>query len=165
MVRSKLLFVFLVSTLTAVAASPSDADRLWEFRMLVGKWSCSGRFLHSGKNIQSQLLFEDALEGKWLVMHHDDVPPFTYQAMYEWGCDGKGGKYVMAVQDSSGTLRVFSSKGWEGAELVWETNGQTPSQRFTYLKTGPRRIQISYAVDHEGKWDTIDVINCTPAPE
>ena len=42
-----------------------------------------------------------------MLFRHDDRPPFSYQALSEWGWNEKGQQYVSTVEDSTGGIRWF----------------------------------------------------------
>jgi hypothetical protein len=63
----------------ANSAPPSDSVKLKkDIEILAGfegKWACQGVFPSSGKRIESQIVFAPDLEGVWLSVRHDDLPP------------------------------------------------------------------------------------------
>lgn len=69
---------------TAAAAAKSASSSPDALNYFVGAWHCSGTFAGSGVVIEADLHFEKALEGKWLIFRHDDLPPHRYHAMAEW---------------------------------------------------------------------------------
>jgi len=160
------LFPFLLQSWAAIplANQEQESRKIQQpfapFQFLNGHWACRGKFVRSGKEIASDLVFENALDNSWVLLHQDDKPPFNYHALYEWGWDKKEERYLSPVQDSLGGFRIFFSKGWEDQFLTWETEKITPPQRFSYKKLSQGEIEITYSVKGEANWDPIDSLDC-----
>jgi len=134
----------------------ADGDGLVYF---VGAWQCAGAFAN-GRPIEADLRVDRALDGGWLVIHHDDRPPNKYHALLEWHAGATG--WVASVQDSSGGLRSFRSTGWDGAQLVWDrSDAAVADQRLAYHRLDPGRFEVSYAVRARDGWQTVDRLTCT----
>lgn len=124
----------------APAAHAQAASKDDPFEYFVGSWSCAGTFARSGAPVESDLHFEKALDGRWLLFRHDDRPPNTYHALAEWRRDPRG--WTATIQDSLGGLRLFHAQGWEGSRLVWEGDAipapPGSAERFVFERTdGP----------------------------
>ena len=134
-----------------------------DLNFFLGKWSCDGKFVKSGKNISADVSFEAVLDGKWILFRHDDRPPFSYHALSEWGSDPKKNALVSTIQDSAGGLRLFRSDGWSGQKLTWDggdlSDGQA-NQRFEYERLGADQFKVTYSVQMGAQWRDVDASIC-----
>jgi hypothetical protein len=168
--RIHLSFALLLSlAVLAQCHTPSTNKSLADLQWFSGHWSCDGKFISSGKTISADLSFEPMLESKWMLFRHDDRAPFSYHALSEWGWDEKGQQYISAVQDSTGGIRVFYSRGFSGSKLVWNGkalgNPTAPAEQFEFEKTGPNIFTVSYSFQQDGKWQAVDKSTCTRKAE
>ena len=164
--RIPLLFaLFLNLAFTAQGETASRSNGIAELQWFSGQWSCDGKFAGSGEAISADLSFEPALDGKWILFHHDDRPPFSYHALSEWGWDEKAQQYISVIQDSTGGIRLFYSPGFADSRLVWDgkalENSAAPSERLEFVKNGPNTFTVSYSFQQKGEWHAVDTSNCT----
>lgn len=149
---------------TPAAAAKSSSDPPDALNYFVGAWHCSGTFARSGVIIEADLHFDKALDGKWLIFRHDDVPPHSYHAIAEWSQNGT--EWTESLQDNFGGFRTFHSRGWDGTRLVWEgdspvTQGPNPRQHFIFERTDPSLFELSYEVQQPGgSWRLVDSSAC-----
>ena len=167
--RIELLFaLFLLLPIAAHSQAASANKSIADLQWFSGHWSCDGKFAGSGKAISADLSFEPALDGKWILFHHDDRPPFSYHALSEWGWDEKAQQYISVIQDSTGGIRLFYSPGFADSRLVWDgkalENSAAPSERFEFVKNGPNTFTVSYSFQQKGEWHAVDTSNCTRKP-
>jgi len=140
---------------TAAPVVPPVSDELDYF---VGGWRCAGAFAN-GKPIESYLQADRALDGNWLVIHHDDQPPNRFHALFEWHRGPSG--WVASVQDSFGGMRTFRSAGWNGPQLVWDRSDVPVSdQRFIYRRIDAGSFELRYATLAHDAWHDIDTLTC-----
>ena len=130
-----------------------------------GSWSCDGVFVGSGKPIASNLGFSAELEGAWLTVHSDDVPPNRFHARELWGFDKKAKQFSNFIFDNFGGARLFTSPGWEGDKLIWTggaiANTAPPDQRFIFQKASPEEMVVSWEVRKpQGDWVVGDRLTC-----
>jgi hypothetical protein len=130
-----------------------------------GDWECSGKFDSSGNKIYARQHFAPDLDGSWILFRHDDKPPFTYHALSEWGWDEGRKQFVMTVQDSSGGVRWFHSRGWDASLLRWDGDamGSTASlsQRFQFERLDDRHFNVSYFSLKNDIWSRVDLSTCS----
>lgn len=133
-----------------------------DFADLQGEWTCHGVFPASGKTIDSIVRFAFDLDGKVLVKHHDDTSaPALYHALEAWGFDAKSQRYNATILDSFGGARLFSSAGWAGGRLVWNSAPEVkPAQRFTYVREGHDGLRIDWEREREGAFVLGDTLHC-----
>jgi hypothetical protein len=130
-----------------------------------GKWACQGVFPSSGKPIESQILFAPDLEGAWLSVRHDDLPPNRFHAAEYWGFDPAEKQLIAFIYDSFGGARKFTSPGWTEDKLVWtgETAKTDPpvTQRFVFRRDSPSQFVMNYEVKKgAADWVIGDTITC-----
>jgi hypothetical protein len=154
---------FLLTLALPCAPQSSAPNGIAQLQYFLGEWDCAGKFVRSGKSIEAHLKFEAVLDQKFMLFQHDDKPPHNYHALAEWGWDETGKRFVSTVQDSSGGSRLFHASGWQGAQLTWEGGsiGSADDQQFLFEKLPPQKFRISYAVQKNGSWTTVDVSICT----
>lgn len=144
------------------SVKPSVAD----LDFFLGRWSCAGRFVRSGKAIEADVSFEKVLEGKWILFRHDDRPPFSYHAIAEWSWSEGEHDYVASIQDSTGGLRLFHSPGWRGRRLTWTGSaiGSQTDQQFEFERMTDSEFKVSYSTLKDGKWIPVDTSVCKRLP-
>jgi hypothetical protein len=162
------LALFLALSLNVQGQTAPANKGIADLQWFSGPWSCDGKFTRSGKSISADLSFESALENKWILFRHDDRPPFSYHALSEWGWDEKGQQYVSTVQDSTGGIRLFYSRGFSGPKLVWDGKAlETPTasaERFEFAKDGPNTFTVKYSFQQGGQWQDVDSSTCVRKP-
>jgi hypothetical protein len=160
---------FLPLAIAAQCQSASTNKSVADLQWFSGHWSCDGKFTQSGKTISADLSFEPMLQGQWMLLRHDDRPPFSYHALSEWGWDEKGRQYISTVQDSTGGVRLFYSRGFSDSKLVWDSkalaNPAAPAEQFEFEKIGPNIFTVSYSFQQDGKWQSVDKSTCTRKSE
>jgi hypothetical protein len=130
-----------------------------------GRWSCQGVFPSSGKPIESQVVFSPDLEGAWLAVRHDDLPPNRYHAFEMWGFDEESKQFVAFIYDNFGGARKFTSAGWVEKKLVWLGEGSKTDppvvQRFVFASEGPSQFVMNYEVKKgSADWVIGDTLTC-----
>ena len=167
--RIPLLFaLFLNLAFTAQGETASRSNGIAEMQWFSGQWSCDGKFTRSGKSISADLSFESTLDNKWMLFRHEDRPPYSYHALSEWGWDEKGQQYVSIVEDSTGGVRLFYSRGFSGSRLVWDGkalgNSADPAERFEFRKDGANAFTVGYSYEQNGQWQDVDSSSCLRKP-
>jgi hypothetical protein len=130
-----------------------------------GTWDCKGVFPSSGKAIESRLTFAPEIEGAWLSLHHDDLPPNKFHALELWGWDAKSSAFTATIFDNFGGARRFSSKGWEDQTFIWNgdipPNATSPSERFVFRKDSASQFTVNWEVNRDSSWKVGDTLTCT----
>lgn len=129
----------------------------------IGNRHCAGTFLKSGKAITSTETVSADLSGYWLTLRHADEPPFTFQALEQWGYDAKAGHFVAYLYDSGGGVRQFASPGWEDDRFTWtNVDTSTPKRdRFVFEKRPNGAYRFTYEVSSDGNtWTGVDSLTC-----
>jgi hypothetical protein len=157
------LLIPLAAHIAALPQSnPNSGGGVQDLAFFEGNYHCEGKFAANGKAINADLQFQKILDGKFQLFKHDDEPPFNYHAWSEWGWDAAGHQFVSTVQDSTGGLRLFHSKGWAGTRLEW-TGGNLPDsqdQRFVFERLEDRSFRVSYSFQKNGSWVDVDSSVC-----
>jgi len=146
---------------TAVKLKP-EVESLAGFE---GKWSCKGIFPSNGKSIESQIVFAGDLEGAWLAVRHDDLPPNRFHAAEYWGFDPAEKQFVAFVYDNFGGVRKFTSTGWADDKMIWlgeATKTDPPAvQRFVYKRDNPSQFVLNWEVKKgTADWVIGDTLTC-----
>jgi hypothetical protein len=118
--------------LGALAAPARLAVRDDGFDRLIGRWSCAGAFVTSGKPIASSIAFARDPSTGALIVRHDDTAPNVYHALEIWTA-GQGATPFRAAIANSGGMRWFASEGWSGDRIAWSRSEHgAPQERFVY---------------------------------
>jgi hypothetical protein len=130
-----------------------------------GKWACRGIFPSNGKPIESQIVFAADLEGAWLTVRHDDLPPNRFHAFELWGFDLSEKQYVAFFYDNFGGVRKFVSSGWTEDKLIWlgESSKTDPPSvpRFVYKRDSPSQFVVNWEVKKgTADWAVGDTLTC-----
>ena len=146
---------------TSVTLKP-EAQSLAGFE---GKWACRGVFPSNGKSIESQIVFAPELEGAWLGVRHDDLPPNRFHAFELWGFDPAEKQFVAFVYDNFGGARKFTSPGWAEDKLIWlgESSKTDPPtvQRFVYKRDSSSQFVVNWEVKKgSADWVVGDTLTC-----
>src|SRR5277367_1213224 len=149
-------------TPSAVVKLKPEVEALASFE---GKWSCKGVFTSNGKSIESQIVFAPDLEGAWLSVRHDDLPPNRFHAAEYWGFDPAEKQFTAFVFDNFGGVRKFSSPGWADDKLIWlgEVSKTDPPavQRFVYKRDNPSQFVVNWEVKKgSADWAIGDTLTC-----
>jgi hypothetical protein len=166
-----LSLIFLGSfSCVAVAQSASKSDNplqseLAQFSGWLGEWRCDGKFLKSGAPIASTVRFSPALQGRWIEMQQDDLPPNRFHALEFWGYSTKTETFTANVFDNfSESSRVFEAKPMSHGVLTWNRDvsgaGATRAEQFIF-ENADGKLKITYQVMRSGSWAVGDVLNCT----
>jgi hypothetical protein len=154
----------------AVASPNTLADELQPLAYFQGLWTCQGVFPSSGKPIASNLDFSSGLEGAWLAVQSDDVPPNRFHARELWGYDKNAKRFRNFIFDNFGGARLFTSPGWDGDKLVWTgdafASADAPAQRFIFQKSSPQEFAVSWEVRKpQADWAVGDRLTCRKRTE
>ena len=130
-----------------------------------GHWSCQGVFPSNGKQIASEITFAPDLDGAWLTVRHDDLPPNRFHAFEMWGFDKSARQFISFIYDNFGGARKFVSSGWSDNMLVWagETPNTTPAtlERFVFRRVDPGQFVVNYEVKRApAEWAIGDTLTC-----
>jgi hypothetical protein len=135
------------------------------FSLFEGKWSCEGIFPKSGKHIASQIVFAPDLEGAWLAVRHDDMPPDRFHALELWGFDSAAKNFIAFIYDNFGGVRKFTSAGLASDQLIWkgESTKADPSitERFVFNLKDASQFVVNYEVQRDSAdWVIGDTLTC-----
>jgi hypothetical protein len=138
------------------------ADSLKPLHFFAGRWACAGEFPRTGRHIASEERFAPDLMGRWLVMRHDDRPPFAYHALEAWGYDASQKRFINYLFDNVPQVREYVSPGWVGSRLTWTLRAQSgKGDRFVFERKSGSEYQVDYSVTLEGKaWILVDTLKC-----
>ena len=164
---ANLTSVCLLSCMTMGQASSATPEKLQaqlsQFAGWLGNWHCEGKFIRSGKPISSTISFSSALEGRWIEMHQDDLPPNRFHAIEFWGYDDKAAKFTAKLFDNfNQTARAFEAKPTSNGVLTWNrdvTGGAISAEQFLF-ESADRKLKITYQVMKDGSWAVGDVLTC-----
>jgi hypothetical protein len=163
--RVSILVLGLWLAVGAQGQTTAPSKGINDLQWFLGRWSCDGKFIASGKAISADVSFEPVLENKWILFRHDDHPPFSYHALSEWGWDEKEQRYISTVQDSVGGVRLFYSDGFLDSKLLWEgkalRNPAAGGERFEFTKNGVNSFTVSYWFQKDGQWKAVDSSFCS----
>jgi hypothetical protein len=151
--------------LLAQQQSPTLKKDLTDLQFFQGTWSCKGTFPSTGKSIESRVTFTPDLDGAWLSVRHDDIPPNLFHALELWGWDAKKSQFTATIFDSFGGARHFTSQGWQDQSFTWNGDslaGSTaPSERFAFRKDSATQFTVNWEVNRDGSWKVGDTLSCT----
>jgi hypothetical protein len=130
-----------------------------------GKWSCEGIFPKSGKHIASHIIFAPDLEGAWLTVRHDDMPPDRFHALELWGFDSTAKNFVAFIYDNFGGVRKFTSSGLANDQLIWKgenTKADPPiTERFVFNLKEASQFVVNYEIQRgTADWVVGDTLTC-----
>jgi len=152
--------VIAALALLAATAQPAAAPTADRFDALVGAWTCRGHFIKSGSPLASRLAIARDAGTQALVVHHDDLPPTTYNSLETWTMLADGS--FRAAVASAGNMRWYSATGWQGDTLAWtRSESAAPVEQFAYTLTGPGRMRVDWSVSRGGGPLTLgDTLDC-----
>ena len=147
----------------ATDPAPGLASGLQPLDFFEGRWNCTGKFVKSGKAINSNEMFTADLDGHWLAMRPDDQPPYTFHALELWGYEKDAKQFNGYFFDNFSGIRHFTSPGWADNRLVWtdtaSTNGIT--DRFVFERKDATVYEVTYAMRRDGRtWTVGDTLMC-----
>jgi hypothetical protein len=130
-----------------------------------GSWDCNGKFLKNDERISSDMTFQPDLEGAWLMLRHDDRAPHQFRVVESWGFDKASARFVAVVTDNFGSVRMFTSPGWQQGRLEWTgdllTSDKKMNQRFLFQRKGSKEFVMTFELRKEqGEWRPIDTLTC-----
>lgn len=159
-----LLSFAVVAQTSSTNSSEKLQSQLALFDGWLGQWRCEGKFIKSGKPISSTLRLSSALQGRWIEMQQDDLPPNRFHALEYWGYDEKAGKFTATVFDNfNATSRVFEAKPITNGMLTWNrdiTGGPASAEQFLF-DNADSKLKITYQVMKDGSWAVGDVLTCS----
>lgn len=131
----------------------------------MGEWHCDGKFIKSGAAISSTIQFSPSLEGRWIEMHQDDLPPNRFHAIEFWGYDEKQSKFIANAFDNfNQTPREFDGAFNGGTlTLTRDIAGDAPVSREQFLfENVNSKLKVTYQLMRKGSesWAIGDVLNC-----
>ncbi|HXO05071.1 MAG TPA: hypothetical protein VN884_05515 [Candidatus Sulfotelmatobacter sp.] len=150
---------------SAVDSAAKLQKQVESFSPFTGKWSCEGIFPKSGKHIASHIILAPDLEGAWLTVRHDDMPPDRFHALELWGFDSAAKNFVAYIYDNFGGVRKFTSTGLANDQLIWKGEGTKadPSitERFVFNLKDPSQFVVNYEVQRDSAdWVIGDTLTC-----
>lgn len=161
-----LLLTCYAAAQQAPPASPQKLQsKLDQLSGWIGTWHCDGKFVKSGAAISSTMQFSPALEGRWIEMHQDDLPPNRFHAIEFWGYDDKQSKFTATVFDNfNQTPRQFEGMISNGTLTFTRTIlGDSPvsAEQFIF-ESSNGKLKVTYQVMRKGNdsWAIGDVLTC-----
>ena len=126
-----MLFVAAVLTVPQTPLSSGGPTELQD--AIVGRWTCSGRFVRSGRPIASTIEIKASGVDGTLLVHHVDRPPDNYRSIELWSPGDVKGQATIA--DKSG-MRWFNVSRLAGALVLDRSDTAGPIERFAYTIVG-----------------------------
>ena len=96
-------------------------------------------------------------DGHWLTMHHDDQPPYHFQALELWGYDRGSKQFTAYAFDNFSGIRHFTSPGWQDDRITWTDTAPARgvTDRFVFQRKDRRSYRVTYAVTRDGPPETL----------
>lgn len=120
-----------------------------------GRWQGVGKFIRSGKPLESSFEFEPRLGGEGMIVHHVEQAPnsFAYDAILS--VDSATGQLVMLMgSNHKGGARLFRSSGWQGDTLAFQSVSELRTsfalERITFHREGPTKFKATYEMSADG---------------
>ena len=165
----KRLFFILLSLIALVAASnaqitsqisPSStqphkaslpADLINYFS---GDWTGKGKFITSGRELESDYSFSPDLGNQILVVRHKEKPPNDYVYLALWSVDSISGDLVMLLASNHDAgARLFRSKGWESEKVTFQSvpdlRAPFALERVTFSRESPTTFRTIYEMSRD----------------
>jgi hypothetical protein len=130
---------------------------------LVGKWNCSGRFARSGKPIESTISFTPILDGNWMLVQHDDLPPNKFHALELWRYDKDSKRFTATLFDNFAKQeRSFTSDDKGPEKLTWDRSMDGGVEQFVFELSG-KQLSVGYQVKRPPAtdWTLVDSLSCS----
>jgi hypothetical protein len=147
------IFIFLATNLNALQTAGDAGTNLKKeiepLTPFLGDWECNGTFAKSGKPISSGLKISSDLDGAWVIVHHDDLPPNQFHALEVWGFDKAAHQFENSVFDNFSGSRKFVSPGWNRTQFIWTRSEVAPdavTERFLFDLLPSGKLQITWQV-------------------
>jgi hypothetical protein len=120
-----------------------------------GRWQGSGKFVRSGKPLQSSFEFEPRLGGESMIVRHAEVAPNTFAYDGILTTDSVRGDLVLLVASNhKGGGRLFRSAGWTGDTLVFQSISELRTsfaiERISFIRLGPESFKAIYEMSPDG---------------
>jgi hypothetical protein len=137
----------------AVAPRPSLPVSIKSY--FSGDWTGVGKFIATGKTVESTLSFQSAADGEAILVTHAEKAPskFAYSALIS--IDSNDGSPVMLLaSNSAGGARLFRGVSWEGSSLVFRSSPELRAwfalERITFAMTNHDSFQTRYEMSLDG---------------
>ena len=128
-----------------------------------GRWRCAGAFAN-GRPIASDVAFTSELDGRWLLLRHDDRAPQRWRALGLWGADTARTVRATLYDNTGGPPRTFVAPPWDGHTLRLEAPPAARRERFVYEAPARDSLAFAYEVSTDGvTWRLGDRLACRRA--
>lgn len=128
-----------------------------------GQWTGSGKFVGTGKALQSLYDFEPGLGGEDMIVAYREMKPATFAYNGLLSVDSNTGELVlMMAANLKGGARLFKSPGWIGDRLVFQSVPALKTwfglERLSFWREAPDRFRATYelSVDNGLTWHVGD---------
>src|SRR5271170_3674538 len=135
------------SNLAAAAPRPSLPVSIKSY--FTGDWTGVGKFMATGKAVESTLSFQSAADGEAILVTHAEKAPnrFAYSALIS--IDSNDGSPVMLLaSNNTGGARLFRGVSWEGNSLVFRSSPELRAwfafERITFAMVDHDTFQTRY---------------------
>jgi hypothetical protein len=124
-----------------------------------GDWTGAGKFIATGKTVESTLSFQFAAEGEAILVTQAEKAPnkFAYSALIS--IDSKDGSPVMLLAgNNAGGARLFRGVSWEGNALVFTSSPELRAWfaleriTFTIVDHDSFRTRYEFSQDNGNTW-------------
>jgi hypothetical protein len=124
-----------------------------------GDWTGAGKFIATGKTVESTLSFQFAAEGEAILVTQAEKAPnkFAYSALIS--IDSKDGSPVMLLAgNNAGGARLFRGVSWEGNALVFTSSPELRAWfaleriTFTMVDHDSFRTRYEFSQDNRNTW-------------
>ncbi|MEQ7874307.1 hypothetical protein ABDK56_09930 [Sphingomonas sp. ASV193] len=123
----------------------------------MGRWTCHGRFVRSGRPLDALVSIQRGDIDGTLVVDHRDISPGTYHSSEIWSFKSPGAR--AAIVDATG-MRWFEGRS-DGAALLFTRDAEgRPLEQFAYRpSSGGLTIDWSYR-GSDGTMALGDTLSC-----
>ena len=132
----------------------------------MGDWHCDGKFVKSGAAISSTIRFSPALDGRWIEMRQDDLPPNRYHAVAFWGYDVKRSKFTATLFDNfTDAPRQFDAGEISNGRLTLNRsvagNPRISAEQFVFeFSSGKLKVIYQGMPSGNKEWAVGDMLTC-----
>lgn len=147
---------------TPAAKHPTLPSSLPDY--FAGHWRGTGRFVATGKPLESGFTITRAAAGEAVLIEHEEVPPahFAFSALLS--VDSRSGELIMMMaSNNTGGARLFHAAGsWTDGQLVFTTAPELSAwfaeerMTLTRVSDGAFRYRYEMSRDHGATWRTGD---------